>query len=131
MKIKELIISILSLIIKVAVIVVAISFISKGAVKAFSYGYSVFEDKPFEVAPGRDISVTIPLGSGSKRIGEILQESGVIADAKLFYIQNLLSNYKDDLKAGTYVLNTSMSAEQIMMELAGVDEESSEEGEEN
>ena len=85
------------------------------------------EDKPFESAPGRDIQVTIPEGSGAKEIGKILHDKGVIGDATLFWIQNLLSSYKDELKAGTYTLNSSMSAEEIMRELAGVEEETEEE----
>ena len=51
----------------------------------------------------------------------------MIGDPTLFWIQNLLSSYKDELKAGTYTLNSSMSAEEIMKELAGVEEPTEEE----
>ena len=127
MKVKNFVITMLSLVVKIVVIIIAVTYISKGAVKAYNYGYSVFEDKPFEVAPGRDIEVSIPSGSGPKQIGEILYDKGGIGDPKLFWIQNLLSSYKDKLKAGKYTLNSSMSAEEIMRELAGVELESEEE----
>ncbi len=122
MRVKNLIITVFSIVAKVAIVVVAVTYIAKGAVKAYNYGYSVFEDKPFEMAPGRDIEVVIPLDSSTKEIGEILCDKGVIGDATLFYIQNLVSSYRDELKAGTYTLNTSMTAEEIMMKLAGVEE---------
>ena len=47
-------------------------------------------------------------------IGEILESKGLIRDAKLFYVQNLLSHYKDKLRAGVYILNTSMTMEEMM-----------------
>jgi len=127
MKVKNFIITMLSLVVKIVIVIVAVTYIAKGAVKTYNYGYSVFEDKPFESAPGRDIQVTIPEGSGPKEIGKILHDKGVIGDPTLFWIQNLLSSYKDELKAGTYTLNSSMSAEEIMQELAGVEEPTEEE----
>lgn len=127
MRVKNLVITTISLVIKIAVIVIAITFVAKTVVKAYNYGYSIFEDKPFEVAPGRDVTVSIPMGSSTEAIAEILYENGVIGDPTLFRIQNFASSYKDELKAGTYTLNSSMNAEEIMMELAGVEEESEEE----
>lgn len=127
MRVKNLVITTISLVIKIAVIIIAITFVAKTVVKAYNYGYSIFEDKPFEVAPGRDVTVSIPVGSSTEAIAEILYKNGVIGDPTLFRIQNFASSYKDELKAGTYALNSSMSAEEIMMELAGVEEESEEE----
>ena len=74
MKVKNFIITMLSLVVKIIVVIIAVTYIGKGAVKAYNYGYSVFEDKPFESAPGRDIQVSIPEGSGAKEIGKILHE---------------------------------------------------------
>ena len=59
-------------------------------------------------------------------IGQILEDKGLIRDAKLFYIQNLLSHYKDKLQPGTYVLNTSMTMEE-MMEIMSVVPETTDE----
>ena len=60
------------------------------------------------------------MGKSALQIGEVLKENGLIRDAYLFYIQNLLSHYKDELKAGSYVLNTSMTMEE-MMEIMSAD----------
>lgn len=42
----------------------------------------------------------------------------MIEDAKIFVIQEKLSNYKGKLQAGTYILNTSMNVEEMMAVLA-------------
>ena len=49
-----------------------------------------------------------------------------MADAKVFYVQLILSEHKDDWKPGIYDLNTSMHSEEIIATLAGISEEEEE-----
>ena len=56
---------------------------------------------------------------GAKEIGKLLESKGLIKDGTLFYLQNILSRYKGDLKPGTYTLNTSMTTEEMMAVIAG------------
>ena len=44
-----------------------------------------------------------------------LEEKGLIRDAKMFYIQEMLSDYKDMITPGTYELNTAMSVEEMLV----------------
>lgn len=44
----------------------------------------------------------------------MLEKKGLIRDALLFRIQEMLSAYKDELLPGTYELNTSMTTEEMM-----------------
>ena len=57
--------------------------------------------------------------SSEYQIGEILEAKGLIKDAKVFYVQEKLSNYKGKLKAGTYLLSTAYTPTRIMGILAG------------
>ena len=57
-------------------------------------------------------------GSSVYQIGKILKKKGLIEDAKVFVVQEKLSNYKNKLQAGTYILNTNMTAEEMMAILA-------------
>ncbi|MBD5478371.1 MAG: endolytic transglycosylase MltG [Lachnospiraceae bacterium] len=114
MNIKQMILAVLGMIFKVAVAVLVIVVVYKGAITAYDYGYRVFQEPPVAEKPGMDVSVEITMGKSALQIGEILEAKGLIRDAKLFYVQNLLSHYKDKLRAGTYTLNTSMTMEEMM-----------------
>lgn len=114
MNTKQMILAVLGMIFKVAVAVLVIVVVYKGAITAYDYGYRVFQEPPVAEKPGMDVSVEITVGKSALQIGEILEAKGLIRDAKLFYVQNLLSHYKDKLRAGTYTLNTSMTMEEMM-----------------
>jgi UPF0755 protein len=60
-------------------------------------------------------------------IGELMVSKGLSRDARLFALQYLFSEYKEDVEPGTYEVSTSMTAEEIMA--AMVPAETSEETE--
>ncbi|MGN1147777.1 MAG: endolytic transglycosylase MltG [Lachnospiraceae bacterium] len=121
MNARQMVMAVFGTVLKVAIAVVVIIFVYKGAVTAYDYGYRVFQEPPVSESPGTDVTVTITVGKGALQIGEILESKGLIRDARLFYVQNLLSHYKDELKAGQYTLNTSMTMEE-MMEIMSADD---------
>ena len=104
---------------EVVLAVVVVMFVYKGATLAYDYGYRVFAEEPVDAAPGLDMDVVVEDGMGPKEIGIMLESRGLIKDGTLFYLQNILSKYKDDLKAGTYTLNTSMTTEEMMAVISG------------
>jgi len=127
MNTKNVVLAILSTIVKVAVIILVLMFIYKAAIKAYDFGYAVFDDKPMSEAPGREVTVSITTGKSVKEIGEILESKGLVKNATIFYVQNLLSSYKDELQPGMYTLNTSMAPTEMMNVMAGSEEETEEE----
>lgn len=58
---------------------------------------------------GRDITVVVEEGDSVYQIGKTLESRGLIRDAKVFVVQEKLSNYSGKLQPGTYILNTSMT----------------------
>jgi UPF0755 protein len=77
---------------------------------------------------GVDVVVTIPMGSSVAETGELLKGYGLIRDDRLFILQERLSDYHDKLEPGTYTLNTSMTAEEMMAVMAPSLKEESEDG---
>lgn len=123
MNTRQMVTAVFGAVLKVAIAVLIIAFVYRGAVVAYDYGYRVFQETPVEASPGTDVTVEITVGKSVLQIGEVLESKGLIRDAKLFYVQNLLSHYKDKLKPGQYTLNTSMSMQEMMEIMSPADEE--------
>lgn len=114
MDIKQIIGSIVETFIKIVAVVFVVMFVYNTAIKAYDYGYRVFAEEPVTFGEGRTISIYVKSGDSVKDIGENLQEKGLIRDANLFYIQELLSEYHGMIMPGIYDLNTSMKVEEML-----------------
>ena len=114
MNAKYLVITVVETIIKVVVIAAVMVFVFRGATKAYDFGYRVFADEPVSVSGGRTITVGIAEGASVKEIAQMLEEKGLIEDAKLFVVQELLSAYHGEILPGIYDLSTDMTAEQML-----------------
>lgn len=89
----------------------------------YQFGYDVFNQQAMNPGEGTEITVVIQEGTSVYRIGKILESKGLIKDAKVFYVQEKLSNYKGELKPGTYLLSTAYTPGRIMSILAGDEEQ--------
>lgn len=67
---------------------------------------------------GTEQEVIIPKGSGVKAISAQLEKQGIIKNANVFAIYCKLSEKSSKIKAGKYILSSSMSVEQIVNKLA-------------
>lgn len=105
-------------IIKIAIAAFVIYFVYNTAVGAYDYGFRVFAEPPMEEAPGTVVNVVIADGTSSTEVGKLLVEKKLVRDAKLFNVQEVLSEYKDKIRPGAYELNTSMTAEEILAVIA-------------
>ncbi|MDE7283080.1 MAG: aminodeoxychorismate lyase [Lachnospiraceae bacterium] len=114
MDIKQIIGSIVETIIKIVAAVFIVMFVYNTAIKAYDYGYRVFAEEPMTFGEGRTISIYVKSEDSVKDIGENLQEKGLIRDANLFFIQELLSEYHGMIVPGIYDLNTSMKVEEML-----------------
>lgn len=114
MNAKQIITAVGGMLLKVLVAILVIVGVYKGATIGYEYGYRVFQEPAMTESPGVDIQVDITMGKTALEIGEVLEQHGLVRDKYIFYVQNLLSNYKDELQPGSYVLNTSMTAQEMM-----------------
>lgn len=114
MNAKYLIVAMIETIIKIAVLAAVVVFVFRGATQAYDFGYRVFADQPVSVSGGRTITVGISENASVREIAEMLEERGLIEDAKLFVVQELLSAYHNEIIPGIYDLSTDMTAEQML-----------------
>lgn len=125
MKPAEIIGSILETIIKIAIFIFLGVLIYRGALIAYDYGYRVFTEAPVSVGEGRIISIEVKPDMSSRDLGDMLQQKGLIRDSKIFYLQELLSEYHGKEAPGIYDLSTAMTAEEMLavMSMEPVEEE--------
>lgn len=114
MKVKYLIGAVVETIIKVVVLAAIVAFVLKTSTAAYDFGYRVFADEPVSVTGGRTITVGISEEADIKDIAAMLEEKGLIADADLFVVQELLSAYHGEIIPGIYDLSTAMTAEEML-----------------
>lgn len=118
MDVKQLIGSVIETIIKVVVVVFLIMFVYDKALQAYDYGYRIFAEAPLTVGEGRTISIAVEQDESVKEIGEKLQQRGLIRDANLFFLQELVSEHHGQIQPGIYDLNTSMTTEEMITVMA-------------
>jgi len=72
--------------------------------------------KPLNTASKQEIEVEIPKGSSISKIGEILEDKGIVKNGTIFsfYVKMKSKN----LQAGTYLLNPSMNVEGVIAEMS-------------
>lgn len=118
-KVKDFTIALAGTIVRVALVILAAFCIMNFGKKAYDFGYRIFAEEPMSSAPGRDITVTVTSGDSQSEIIQMLEDKGLIRDHLIFTVQKKLSLYKGDIDPGTYVLNTSMTNEEMFEILVG------------
>ena len=86
--------------------------------EGYDLGYRFFTETPVDEAPGNDILVKVNEDTSARELGNMLEEKGLIRDARLFFLQLKLSAYSKSIKPGVYTLNTSMTLKEMMMEMS-------------
>ncbi|MCR4588308.1 MAG: endolytic transglycosylase MltG [Lachnospiraceae bacterium] len=126
MNARQMLSSAIWTVLKVSILALILTYVFRFASSAYDFGYRVFTEEPMTGEPGIVYSVTISEGKSVKEIGQALEQYGLVSDWKLFYVQNLLSEYKDGLMPGTYQLSTAMTPTEMMALMAGDTEETEE-----
>lgn len=111
---KEVVVSIFSTVFKVVLAIIIVMLVYKWSLTAYEYGQRVFNEPPMTAGNGRAVTVVVEEGESAKEIAEDLEMNGLIRDANLFRVQEMLSAYKGKMKPGVYELNTSMTSEEMM-----------------
>lgn len=115
MKAGQIIGSVVDTVIKLVIIIVVVMFTYRYAVEAYDFGYSVFAQEAISTAEdARVISISITEDATAMDIGKVLAEKGLIKDARLFYVQELLSGHHDELVPGIYELSSDMTSKEMI-----------------
>lgn len=114
------------IIIKIFFVLALIFLLILGGRKAYSFGYQVFADETVSRAPGKDVAITVEDKMSPGALGELLERKGLVEDEKVFAVQMRLSKYNDSVVEGSYILNTSQTAEEMLAILSREDEKETE-----
>lgn len=115
MNTKQLIGSVFDTALKIVIIIVVVMFTYKYATDAYNFGYRIFAEEPVsEEGNAKVISIAITEDATTMDIGKVLEEKGLIDDARLFYVQEMLSKYRGEIKPGIYELSSDMTAKEMM-----------------
>ena len=118
MKTSSVVGAVLGTIFRIVCTVLIVVVIYKGAVFCYDYGYRIFTEPAISTGTGRTVTVTIPKGMSAKEMGELLANQGLVEDPTLFILQYYASEYRKDIKPGTFELSTAMTAEEMMKVMA-------------
>ena len=126
MTIRRFLLSIFLFLLKLLAFIVITAGIVRLGGYAYELGYSLYDNSAMSDPPGKDVAIVIPEGCSVGRIAELLEYKGLIKNALVFRLQERLSKYQGEIKAGSYVLNTSQTAQEILAVLSGYENDQQE-----
>lgn len=118
MNAKKIVVTIFKTCFTLGLLLVIAMFVYKMCIKTYDFGYRIFAEEPMSPPPGYTTSVAIVDGKSVMEIGQILEDRGLIRDAYIFYLQELVSDYHGQLVPGVYELSTAMTPEEMMAVMA-------------
>ena len=90
--------------------------------QAYALGHEAFDEKPVDIGEGRTVVVTITEDMSTYQIGRMLKAEGLLTESALaFCLQELISEYHNQILPGTYPLKTSMTTQDMFPILAQAD----------
>jgi len=103
---------ILHLLLNVIFYAIVIFTIYKVGITARDFCYQVFGAYSMDAEPGINAEITIPDGASTMEVAAALEQYRLIPSRYSFYLKVQLMGYK--ILAGTYILNTSMTYDEIL-----------------
>ena len=105
-----------------ALIAGAILFMIGQAKHYYDVGYGVFSQQGKDArGTGKVVMFTVEEGATAIKIGEKLEAEGIIESARLFVIQEKVSDYSGKYVPGTYALSSEMTTEEIRRVVSGTE----------
>lgn len=102
-------------------LVVAIAYvIYKSAFKCYDYGYRIYTEAPVSTGEGKEVTLVIPVDFSAKELGVLFENNGLSRDHVLLTLQYYCSEYRENIKGGTYTLSSSMTAEEMFESIAEI-----------
>lgn len=99
--------------------IIVVLVVSNLSSAAYDFCYEIYGTVTVDKAPGRDVTIQIEDGESTMNVAKKLELNRVIVNDMTFYIRTKLS--EKTIFPGTYILNTSMSYEEILDVIADYD----------
>ena len=117
----KVVMRVLSISITVLFCVLVVCGLYQIGLKCYDFGYRVYTEPAVSQENGKEQIVQITEDMGTKDLAEVLEEKGLVRDARLFYFQAKLAGF--DLQPGVYKVSTSMTAREMMAAMTPVEAE--------
>lgn len=88
------------------------------AIGSYYFGKALFDQRPVEAPPGKEITIVVSPGDSVKDISKQLKLEGMIRNQHIFILQERLFGYHGKFQPGTYKMNSSWKPNLIMAVLA-------------
>ena len=109
-----------SLLINIIIVFVVIRLFSY----SFNFAYSVFGDVAKDYSKSSEyVVIEIPADSSTLQIGKALEDSGIIEDKYVFFAKVRIKKLGGSIKAGKYGLSSSMTYNEIINLICGIEED--------
>ena len=96
--------------------------------RSYALGHEAFDEQPVDIGEGRTVVVTITDDMSTYQIGRMLRAEGLLTESAMaFWLQELISEYHNQILPGTYALKTSMTTQDMFPILAQADKISEQE----
>ena len=123
MKVSQILSTILSALVKIAIAIWVVNFIYTKTMAAYDFGYRVFTEPAMSPAPGREVKISLTEGKKTMDIAKLLEEKGLVRDHNLAFLQILASPYREDVVPGVYTVTTAMTTDEILEAMCPSEEE--------
>lgn len=111
--------SVINISVNILALAVMVMLIYTYAGKGYEFGKAIFTEKGMTGEENaRQIVVTIPKNASNGDIAEIVTDAGLVKDKYVFLVQLMLSEDKDKIAEGTYVISTADTPTGIIQKLA-------------
>jgi len=95
----------------------------QGYTYSYHFSYSLFGDLPKAVVKMADTPIVIENGKGAKEVAVLLEQNGIVDSRYIFMARAYIGKYNNKIVAGKYVLNASMTPDQICKIICGMQSE--------
>ena len=119
---SRIVLQIVSISFSILLVLLAAVGIERIGKDAYRFGYRIFTEEAVEDAPGTDVLLRVTDQMSAYDLAQKMKQKNLVKDANLFFVQLELSAHAKEIKPGTYTLNTSMKAEELLDVLAQEDE---------
>ena len=106
---------ILHLLLNILFYAIVIFAIYKVGITAKDFCFQVFGNYTMDAAPGINAEITIEDGASTMEVAAALEQYRLIPNRYSFYLKVQLMGHK--ILAGTYILNTSMTYDEILEQI--------------
>ncbi len=115
---------------KLIVYAVVILLLYEAVTRGYRFGHGLFYDTAASEPPGTEMRVTIGDDENLMSLATAFETNGLIKNKYAFIIQSIFYDYggsENPVQGGTYLLNSSMTAKELIVTLRdGITEEESE-----